>query len=373
MVVQRTTDNVVFASMGNHVFAAICLRLVAFEVDGASHFRFDASHKECEFVYVTDPREWDVIPYTATRLQDFGLVLQQAGDALPLMRHVLRQKEHTLTEDDIKYCANALQLIPDTEPDHSDTLSGTFTAIAKHFCGTDDGEAEAVIAEVELYQRAFGTKLNESEISEQLLDDPLLDAVYEDMDDEDKGEYRELGEAKQRRKYRARVRTWQANSEEPLKKRRRLMRPKGRAKGKAKAAPKANEAAAEPEPAPLAAAKAAPKAKAAAQPAPLAAAADTRPPHIRAASYGITTGWEDIYCDRCRHLAGQKKYSPCPGFRDQPTWYWRAFDYHRNRWPTKVAEGKGSKTVKMMPAEGPDRFIKDEVMSCRSCCDEFHQ
>ena len=179
------SSNVVYASMGNHVFAAIGLRLHECVVDGSGIFKFSTSHKECEFVYVTDPSDWVAIPWIATRFADHGIVMQQCGDALPLMRHTLRQAEHTLTDVDIQQCTEILEL------ERKDTIKGNFLELAKHFCGTDDGHSPAVLEEVELYEKAINAV---DDTDEQLLADPLLEAVYDDLDDEDKGEFKDIGD-----------------------------------------------------------------------------------------------------------------------------------------------------------------------------------
>ena len=200
MIVRRISSNVVYASMGNHVFAAIGLRLHECVVDGTAIFKFSTSHKECEFVYFTDPSDWVAIPWIATRFADHGIVMQQCGDALPLMRHTLRQAEHTLTDVDIQQCTEIIKLAP------KDTIKGNFLELAKHFCGTDDGHSPAVLEEVELYEKAINAV---DDTDEQLLADPLLEAVYDDLDDEDKGEFKDIGDKKKEKKYRARVRLFQ--------------------------------------------------------------------------------------------------------------------------------------------------------------------
>ena len=107
----------------------MCLRVHQFAVGDIAHFKFHCSHKECEFVFLTDPADWEAIPYIATRLPHHGIVMRQTGQALPLIRHALCQQENALTEDDINKCAKILKLA------QSDTLKGNFAAIAKHFCG----------------------------------------------------------------------------------------------------------------------------------------------------------------------------------------------------------------------------------------------
>ena len=256
-VVRHKSVNVVYASMGSHEFAAIGVKLHRFEVDNVPHFEFHSSCKQCEFLYVTDPLDWEVIPFVAMRLPRHGIVLQKCANAVPLMQHALRQELHELTEDDIANCIKLLEL--DAVPPN---IEDKFLSLAKHFCGSADGDSDAVKAEVALYHEAYTSVDN---TDEQLLSDPLLEAVYDDMDDEDKGEFREIGDAKRQKRYRARVGNWQRSCDEEVKRKRfGRLQPKARGKAKSKAVAKAPAKAPAPAPPDLvpgpAAAPAAPQA-----------------------------------------------------------------------------------------------------------------
>ena len=61
--------------MGNEIFAAIGLRLHPFDFDGAAHFKLHASHKTCEFLYITDVLDREAIPFAAVRLPGHGIVM----------------------------------------------------------------------------------------------------------------------------------------------------------------------------------------------------------------------------------------------------------------------------------------------------------
>ena len=189
-------------------------------------------------------------------------------------------------------------------------------ALAKHFCGADNGDAQV---EADMYAKALTATTTNTD--EQLLEDPLLEAVYDDMDEEDKGEFPEIGVAKRKKKYQARFGAWTRARLGPS-----GPRAKNRAKAKARAqaaAPPAEPSVAEPSAAPaapptaqaappavVAAPEAPPKAGPAAPPAEVAAppapppAGPAAPPaadavaHPRAvANYRVTWGWEDIPCD----------------------------------------------------------------------------
>ena len=61
----------------------------------------------------------------------------------------------------------------------------------------------------------------------------VLETIIDNMDDEDKGEFREIGEAKRKKKYQARLGSWKraCDSEQRAKAKPR-MRPKAKAKCK---------------------------------------------------------------------------------------------------------------------------------------------
>ena len=265
--------------------------------------------------------------------------------------------------------------------------------------------------------------------SATLLANPLPEAVYEDMDDEDSGEFKEIGVAKQKKKdrakfqaigvakqkkkYRAKVGNWHRASEGRGRGRgfgRGTWpgRGKGKGKGKVPAAPPASGAvdvtarlaaeAAEKAEEERLAAKAVAKAEAerlAAEAAEKAddersllclfpqdvaeavanreaerravAAADAARPSSRVeSSYHVAQGWVEIYCDRCKKLTGQKKYSSSPGLRDGEAWLMRCYDYANARWGHKLPLFR-TKQVSTMPPD-KDKDIHDWIHERRTCC-----
>ena len=187
-----------YAMMGSHKYAAMAMRLFSFHDAGCRHFTFHHAMRRYEFIFVTDPLDWDIVPFQAVRLPGRGIVMQQDGDPLTLIRHTLRQPEHDLSEDDLTAICKCLALEP-AVPADSD-LDIKLQAIAKHFCGTDDINSEDVQRELALYDHAFACA---DDADEELLSDPLVEAVYDDLCDEDKGEFAELRLAKAKRKLKA--------------------------------------------------------------------------------------------------------------------------------------------------------------------------
>ena len=181
--VREKTSGIVHASFGNYTFAALGMRLEELKLDDRTYFRFTAANARVEFLYVLDPKNWEAIPYTATRLQFHGIAMRQCAPAMPLMRYSLGQKQHGLSEDDILNCVKQCE-IELTSP--HDQISDMFSALAKHFCGDAVDVAQA---DAQLYTTIYAAA---DDTDDMLLADPLLDAVYEDMDAEDKGEFREM-------------------------------------------------------------------------------------------------------------------------------------------------------------------------------------
>ena len=378
------------------VYAALGMRLTQFEVGGIQHFKF--TRVQLEFLYVTVPTDWEVIPYEATRLPSVGIVMAQSMAPVPLMRHALSQKLTSLTEADFERCAKSMN-VETRPPDHS--VTETLAALAKHFCGTDD---QAAKLEADLYLKCYMAR---DDTDDQLLGDPLLEAVFENMDDEDKGEFKEIGLAQKKQKTRAKLNAWrdtlnQEASGEPATKKRRLGRGKAKAKAKAKAgapdpagAPPAEAPPAEappaappapaaalplpapppvveppvgevPEPLPAAAPPAPPPAAAPPQPVALVAAPHDPAARPRAGNLDLAGSWDAIMCSACGGMAGQKKYTYGPGGRDGPAWIMRCYDYAAGSWPSKLPLYRVKQESRMMADPAAD--IEMWVQSHRTCC-----
>ena len=372
-VAYKRSEDCFYAMMGSHKYAAMAMRLFSFNDAGCRHFTFHHATRRYEFIFVTDPLDWDIVPFQAVRLPGRGIVMQQDGDPLTLIRHTLRQPEHDLSEDDLTAICKCLALEP-AVPADSD-LDIKLQAIAKHFCGTDDINSEDVQSELALYDHAFACA--DDDADEDLLSDPLVEAVYDDLCDEDKGEFSELGAAKVKRKLNAKFGAWhdevekQALAKKNTKKRQK--KESGEEEGSAtkkakkgrKAKAKANattSAVDEDEPPPAAEAalpsQAATEAMAdddqAAAPAggpPDDADSDASDastssssssllsgsscPRSRSPSpaelegkvhsYGNCTGWNVINCVFCSQVAGRWKHSENYGLRDGPTYLFEDF------------------------------------------------
>ena len=91
---------------------------------------------------------------------------------MPLMRNSLSQANHSPTQDEISACLPDLQI--ELSPSN-DQIADMFLALAKHFCS----EGEDVQNEAEMYEKTCSAR---DDTDAELLADPLLEAVYDDME-----------------------------------------------------------------------------------------------------------------------------------------------------------------------------------------------
>ena len=226
--------------MGNYAYAAMGVQLSSFDDGGRHHFTFDYTHRRFEFIYVTDPLDWEIVPFQAVRLPSRGVVMQQDGDHLPLIRDTLCQKDHDLSEVDLVKICKCLHVQP-AIPAGSDSET-SLGAIAKHFCATDDVKSDAVQNELQLYRRAFECNIDNAADDDDLLNDPLVEAVFYELADDDKGEFPEIKEAKAKRKIKAKFGAWHDELEKQAAKKKKRKKKSG--EGNATKKPKKGKAAA---------------------------------------------------------------------------------------------------------------------------------
>ena len=145
-----------------------------------------------------------------------------------------------------------------------------------------------------------------------MINDPINEAVFEDLDEDDKKEFREIADVIKAKKIKQASQAWKHSN---------LLR---RVANSAKAAAK-------PQPAPKP--KAAPKAAVAAAPA-------TRGPRVNPDEH-----WESVHCRTCHRLAGHVYLRSNPGHRDPATWFTRPWDPSEGKWADKGSY-KTSKRVR---------------------------
>ena len=79
------------ASLGNARWAALVLPLRSFEHGGVTHYEFYQA--PVEFIFVTDPTKYRVVPVQASRVEGHGITMAKEGDPEPLVQFALRCPE----------------------------------------------------------------------------------------------------------------------------------------------------------------------------------------------------------------------------------------------------------------------------------------
>ena len=111
-LVQRISDNAVFASLGNAQWAASGLPMdVRVEPvapgleEVAERYKF-SSRGPATWLHVTDLTEWRVLPWVATRRPQ-GVVLEKRGEPVSLLRHSLANKADLNCDDLVRVADNS--------------------------------------------------------------------------------------------------------------------------------------------------------------------------------------------------------------------------------------------------------------------------
>ena len=191
ILMERAVGDAVVASLGNAVWGALVWPMQRVTLnDGAAAFMFSRMGP-VTWLHIVNPSDWHVLPWKAARHCDHGVLLEQCGDPISLLRHGLGNK-NSLHCDDLLMCAKHLG-IEVKEQDTSDAKA-IIDLLCRHIAPDDQTYVEAV-------QKCWGDTGISTE--EALLKDPnwnLTEAAFEDMDPEDKGGFPEMRKAVKRKK-----------------------------------------------------------------------------------------------------------------------------------------------------------------------------
>ena len=233
VLVNEVTGDVV-ASLGNHSWAMLGWPLIVVSQDaqGFRTLRFNENGK-IQWIHIIDPYYFSVIPWETYRHQEHGLILEQVGEPITLIRGALENISTALDHSDLVRIAARLNLANVGSLDLRETL---LMEIAMCISNGDGEFAESVV------------EAKSEEQSENLLaQDPIVAKVFEEADDEDKKEFDDMGKAMTRQKNKQRQAKVNADRKNTFR-----AKAKAKAKAKAAAAGPAGAAAAEPHPVPKA-------------------------------------------------------------------------------------------------------------------------
>jgi len=272
---------------------------------------------EVRWLHIVKANDWVVVPHVAHRCAAHGVVLKNNGAEQPLPKHILQTKNKSLmTDDDLHRLQKHLRLATEASPmPKTDSL---IESLAQHYeCDAADCLANFMATEEE---------------PNCLHEDPLAEAVFNDLDAGDKKEFEDYGEAIKKRKIR--IARKRANVEKQAQalgrpaKRQRSARGKGKGRGRG------------------------------AGPDSLAPAVEYLPEtrfqarnaeeHNRGANVlPVPPEWNPVECASCRGTAGIYKLYPNPGARDNPTWVMRCVDPCTNKFGERTPYNISSVTAHM--------------------------
>ena len=323
-----------YASLGNAAWAVLAWPLIS--VAGGYVFQPAAGVR---WLHVTDPSQWEVIEVEGAFKPSMGIVMNQVGEPLPLIRYFALRHPHSNKIAFQDVCRIAVHL-------------GCF----------DDAQAAAAQSRDQLMKRIcehFGDVYEPKKPGVDVADVGVLDeAVFEEMDKSEQLEFPEIDKKLKQQKARraaASFRFEKAKAKAKAKPRKRKAQPANARAKRQRAAAEEPAAEAAPHddaaegPAEAEAMELAPPAVPVPPPVPAAvpevevlppaavAAADAAP--ARGALMRHHEGyipWEDSLCEICNQVAGQFKLENMPGGRDQPTWHMRVRQPETMEWAARA-------------------------------------
>ena len=204
MALRSKSNNTLYASLGNYVWSAMAwsMRIMSTEPD-AWTFQLNPQGS-AEFIHVTDPSNWEVLPYESFRspCPNAGfLLLRQTGPAMSLIKACIQRAGNGLHLQDLLRLARHLGLAFPDNAEHDTVLK----AIALHVSDNDENFAELVLQMSKVSLKTM----------KELTDDPFFELAYDMLNDDDKNEFPDVGEELQKK----RVRHRQAHDREERKRR----------------------------------------------------------------------------------------------------------------------------------------------------------
>ena len=275
-------------------------------------------------IFVTNPTQYRVVPVKASRVEGHGITMAKEGEPEPLVQFALRCPDKIkLTDADLRRIANFLDLENITE---STPINDLLTALSNF----SELDSEHV--------RKMYWQCQADDDGCELLKDPLMECVYNDLDQGDKDEFKEVGQMIKKKKFKTAmgnyIRKRSNFARHPTAKRRKKGPtpdgPEGPAPPDGIGAPQRPPLAADEPPAgpPAGAPPGGPLALAADE----AADARIRGPNF----YAHVLEWQTVQCDVCNADCGRYKYHEQPGGRDGPAWLMQVWNTEEGRWGQKA-------------------------------------
>ena len=183
-VVQNTRTGVLSASLGHSTYAVMLypVQVLHEDAEGRKIMRLAGRPASVSFDYVVNVADWLVLPQRATRCTQHGVVLEQTGPAEPLAQAALREKPLPSFKA-LQQLARRLGVLPAGQASTHDLVR----LIA---------EKEQPGNEEFLQEVLRNTEKVSTNPQARLLQDPLFEAAYDELPEDDREEFQELKKAK---------------------------------------------------------------------------------------------------------------------------------------------------------------------------------
>ena len=231
MVIQR--GDLLFASLGSYSWGALVypLHVLQADTDGLRTLRWGGDDSAVMFVHVLDVAEWSVLSWTSALAPAQGIVLQEIAPPQTLLEYSLRETCASMSADLLQQVAGCIGVPVQT--DRSQLLRGIAGEVFK-----DCPDREHIVTDI-LKRDKSAPKQN---AAATLLLDPLFEAAWDEMGQDDQIEFPDVRKEKTRGRVRRHVARHQESARE--RKKQRIRGPIGRG-----APPAAEEVADEEDPA----------------------------------------------------------------------------------------------------------------------------
>ena len=186
VLVKRSSDAAVYASMGNASWAALGwpMNEAGADEDGLKCYAWQPEAGMVWF-HVTDPSDWHVIPSLGVRGAR-GILSKQTAEPVPLLRYCLLHHSSTIAYQELVSCVSHLSLAVA----EGSTRVQLLAALNTHF-----GDV-------------FVDEQKRPDAAEALVSDPLAEAVFGDMDATEQTEFPDVCHALMQKRQRERVAEW---------------------------------------------------------------------------------------------------------------------------------------------------------------------
>ena len=191
-ILESVDAQVLGASLGHASWAALFypLEVVRVRENGWRTFSFRSTQATTFFDHVTDPRRWRVIPYRSEMDERRGVVVEQIANPEPLLQAALRRSK-CLSYDLLVFVAEFLGLGLGLDPSRQTLL--------RSLAATVSGDAHFPAAVL------FEDEKPPTVAVATLLGDPVFEAAYQEMPDDEKQEFPEVRREQARNRVRQHV------------------------------------------------------------------------------------------------------------------------------------------------------------------------